>query len=67
MKRHFNEVIIYLKKIEGIELLPIRVSIYVNKQLEKLTENKKLPSKSDVIRTAIIEYLANHKKEFEIV
>lgn len=52
------------EKAEGTEILTIRLSKYINSQLEKLVQTKKFPSKSDIIRTAIVEYLANHREEF---
>lgn len=55
------------EKSEGTEILTIRVSKHINEQLEKLVKNNKFPSKSDIIRTAIIEYLVNHKKEFDLI
>ncbi len=54
------------EKAEGTEILTIRISKHINEQLEKLVKSNKFPSKSDVIRTAIIEYLANHKDVFEL-
>ena len=48
------------EKSEGAEILTIRVSKQINEQLAKFVKSNKYASKSELIRTGIIEYLANH-------
>ena len=52
-------------KAEGTKILSVRVSNLIYQKMDKLVENKMFPSKADIIKTAIIEYLNNHKMEFE--
>ena len=53
------------EKSEGTVILSVRISKHINKTLEKLVKNKKFPSKADVIRTAIIEFLAKHENNLK--
>ena len=48
---------------EGTVIVPLRIPKFINSQLEKLVKNKKFPSKNEIIRTAVVEYLARHKEE----
>ena len=50
---------------EGTVIIPVRMARHINEQLEKLVKSKKFPSKAEIIRNAIIEYLVNHKEDFK--
>ena len=50
---------------KGTVIVPVRVARHINEQLEKLVKSNKFPSKSEIIRNAITEYLANHKADFK--
>jgi len=54
-----------MSKAEGTRILAVRISNLIDLKLDKLVKYKMFPSKADIIRTAIIEYLNNHKTEFE--
>lgn len=53
------------EKSEGTVILSVRISKHINKQLEKLVKSQKFPSKADVMRTAIIEFLTNHEQDLK--
>ena len=53
------------EKSEGTVILSVRISKHINKQLENIVKDNKFPSKADIMRTAIIEFLAKYKNNFK--
>ncbi|MHA1380392.1 MAG: hypothetical protein ACTSRG_18660 [Candidatus Helarchaeota archaeon] len=53
------------EKSEGTVILSVRISKHINTKLKNLVKEKKFPSKADIMRTAIIEFLTIHEEDLK--